>query len=563
LNIPQPNILPVEKGDEEAAKMLEGMLTYKINRPEIERIVDENERIVKKASICWYKVSWNPNVDKHTFKGEIEITNPHPKNVIPQPGVYRVQDMDYLFHIENRTVDYVARRYGRQFKELLEDESAEYEYLEQPSTESSYASSTETNKVSVVECWYKDEDGDVCLLTWANDVILRDIPKFYYKRDEQGNIIEREEITIVDELGNESAVTVPAYIPRRFPLVPQYNIPKDKSLYGKSDPEIIKDQQEGIKKILSIEEEKLIKGTTKIFTNDETLKAKLTNAVSQVIYAPNFHEGSIKAVDLKTPDNSYKEYFHLLYQAAKDVLGIQDAWVGKAPSDIRSGVALRQLAQNAASRINTKVNGKRLAFKELYQVMIDFMLAFYEEDRPYRILGSSNQYEYGMFSRAKILRADDAGQYFYPEFDIMVDVSEGIPRDKMWTFEAAKELFAAQAMNDIDLWTILEDIGFPKAGEIKERHIEMRGQQQGGQPVGSEPLPAEQLPAELPLPEGGPPAAQGNLRDMLVQLVSQFPTEQQGQVVEVIQNMPDDVLARLMSAPLQEQVAIIQEAFST
>lgn len=509
-NIPQPNILPMEQNDEAKAKMIEGMLTYKVNSSAMERINDENERIAKKASVCWYKLGWNPRIEKHTFTGDFEVINPHPKNVIPQPGVYRVSDMDYLFHIETRTNSYVARTYGKDIADRLQDETAEYEYLEQSGRTEPL--STDTNKVSVVECWYKDDEGNVGLFVWANDVIIKDMPKFYFKRDEQGNVIETETITKLNPDGSAEEVTVQAYVPKSFPFVLQYNIPVDKSLYGKADPEIIKDQQEAIKKVLTFEEERILKGTTKIITQDEKLAAKKwTNAMSETIYTDKPVDQT-KAIDLKTPDNSYKDYYLLMTQAAKDVMGIQDAFMGKKPSDAMSGRALQQLAQNAAQRVNSKTNGKRLAFKELYKLMVDFMLAFYEEDRPYRILGQNNQFEYGIFSRSEMLKKDAAGEYFYPEFDITIDVGDGMPKDKMFVLDMALDLYAKKAMDDIDLWTILENIGFPKASEIKERHAEMREQppNQGGNFMQSMPPEIMEVLGQLP-----PEEAEAYLQQMM------------------------------------------------
>lgn len=534
LDIPYPNVLPMEEHDEKAAKVIEGMLKYKMDTSDIERINEENERIVKKAGICIYKVNWDPNIKKHTFTGDIVITNPHPKNVIFQPGIYRIKDMDYIFHIENRTIEYIEREYGEEIAEKLRDETAEYEYLEYSGEEENaeHQTDTETNRISIVECWYKDKDGDICLLTWANDVIIRDIPKFFYKRDEQGNIITQEEIKRVNPKTDEvEIVTVPYRAPKRFPFVIQYNIPRDKSVYGISDPAIIKDQQETIKKVLSIHEEKLIKGTTKIFTSDKDVYNKLTNAISQVIYTSKPPDSVVKAVDMKTSDDDYIKFFEILLQSAKDVLGIQDAWVGKAPSDIRSGKALQQLAMQAASRINTKINGKRIAYKELYRIMVDFMLAFYEEDRPYRILGEDNQYHYGIFRRGDIVRQDTAGDYFYPEFDVKIDVSDKMPHDKMFILEQTVQMYDRGAIDEIMLWTILEDIGFPKAGTIKEMLINAQKQQ----------------PMQDP-------------KQILDQLVSQFPEELQPQVIELIHNMDEQTLGELVQAPPEQQIQMIQEA---
>jgi len=262
ISVPKPNVQPCEYDqdneleEKERNNMIEGMLVYMSDGETLKKITSENERIAKKNGLCIYKVCYNPNYKSHKYIGIIETTNPHPANVIPQKGVFRVKDMDYLFHIENRTVDYICRTYGEELRNQIENENAEYPNIDDLSSTSSTIQD-KNNKLSVVECWYKDKDGDVCLLTWVNDIIIRDIPKFFYKRDEENNIIEFEEIElppIDDGMGNlipQPSAKVPVHAPKQFPFIIQYNVPKEKSYYGKSDPEIIYDQQEAIKKVLS------------------------------------------------------------------------------------------------------------------------------------------------------------------------------------------------------------------------------------------------------------------------------------------------------------------------
>ena len=319
ISVPKPNVEPTEfdKDDPteaERQRMVEGMLHYMGGGTTLQRINSENERIVKKNSLAVFKVGYNPKARSHKWIGKIETTNPHPCNVIPQPGVFRVEDMDYLFHIENRTLDYICRTYGEEFRDQLEGEKAEFSYLDDLS-----GTRTENDDMlSVVECWYKDKDGDVCVITWCNEVILRDEPKFFYKRNPDGSIIEFDEIEInsIDEAGMPimEIIQVPAHVPKRFPFVIQYNVPREKSFYGKSDPDIICDQQEAIKKVLSDHEEKLINGTTKIFVRKNSgLETKINNAQLQVIETedPN---NDIKTVDLKTPDRSLLEYYNVCYR---------------------------------------------------------------------------------------------------------------------------------------------------------------------------------------------------------------------------------------------------------
>ena len=339
-NTPLPAVEPQEEEDSDKKDMIEGKLSYMASDLSMRRMNSENERIAKKNSLAVFKVGYDPDYSKsHKSKGRIVTTNPHPMNVIPQPGVFRVKDMDYIFHLENRTIDQVCRMYGEEWRDKLTDESLEFQFLDSFST-STDSISDKKGRVSVVECWYKDKDSDVCLMTWVNDVVIRDEAKFFYRRGEDGKPIMVESIDT-----EQGAVEVESRVPDGFPFVIWYNIPREKKYAGIADPAIIFDQQEGIKKVLSIEEEKQVKGTTKIFVRKGSMAAgKITDATLQIIETED-PMTDVVTKDLKTPDNSLKDLYMIYLQAAKDALGITEASQGRTDGgNNMSGRALEQLA---------------------------------------------------------------------------------------------------------------------------------------------------------------------------------------------------------------------------
>jgi hypothetical protein len=505
-DVPTPRVDALEINDEQKKDMIEGMLTYMSSGSELRRLTSLNERIVKKNSYCAFKVMYNPDYAAHTFRGKIETTNPHPCNVIPQPGVYKVADMDYMFHIENRTIDYVCSRYGEEFRSDLEEDNAEFSYLEDMS--GSTATDTSNNLVSVIEAWYKDSDGDVCLLTWVNQTILKDEPKFYYKRDENNQPIMTEQITIQPQEQQQQdpnqpqqmpqTVEVQCRVPKRFPFVIWYNIPKEKSFYGKSDVEIIRDQQEGIKKLLSMEEEKQIKGTTKIFVRKGSgLKDKLTNATSQILETDDPNTDVITK-DLKTPDNSLENLFNIYKMNAKEVLGVTDAYQGSLDNKTLSGKAIQSLSANSQARISVKQNEKEIAFTELYQLYYDFLIAFYDDKIPYRMEGADNNPKFGYFDKSQLIKQDAAGEWYYPEFDIYITTDSGITRDKNQLFQSTVDLATKGMMDSVELWTVLEYLGYPNASAIldmeKQKQQAQQQAAQGQQKGPSTSIAFDQLP---------------------------------------------------------------------
>ena len=467
--------------------------------------------------------------------------------------------MDYLFHIENRTIDYICRQYGEEYREQIEAENLEYGQLDYFNSGTDSYSNEKTKKLSIVEAWYKDKDGDVGILTWVGDIILRDKPKFFYKRDESGEVIEYDEIDIsqLDEEGNllgTETVQVRCHTPSYFPFVPWYNIPREKSARGLADPYIIFDQQEGIKKLLSIEEEKHMKGTTKIFVRKgSSAEHKITNSVSQIITTED-PINDVITKDLKTPDNSLKDLYFIYTQAAKDALGVTEASQGRTDSGKElSGRALEILAANTQGRLGVKQDEKDIAYTELYRMWYDFLLAFADHRMPYRTDGKDAKPVYGYWDKSKLIKQDDAGEWYYPEFDIFVQAESALPKDKRFILDLANQ--AGNRIDNIEYWMLMESIGVPNASAILEMEQQKLQAPQpeampGDMPPGA-PMPPEMAGAIPPMPEmqnalPAPPQEpmQGELPPDIAQL---------------IQQLPPDIQQQLLALPPEQQAAFLMQ----
>jgi hypothetical protein len=549
INLPVPAVEPTEEEDEnERRNMIEGQLAYMAGDTSLRRINSENERIAKKNGIAYFKVGWNPDYKAHTYRGRIETTNPHPGNVVLQPGVTKIRDMDYLFHIENRTIDYICREYGEEYREEIEAESLEYGQLDYFNAGTDSSTDERTKKLSIIEAWYRDRDGEVGVLTWVGDIILRDKPKFFYKQDESGNAIEYDEIDMpqYDEEGSltgTETVRVKCHVPNYFPFVPWYNIPREKSARGLADPFIIADQQEGIKKLLSIEEEKHIKGTTKVFVRKGTgLAAKLTNSVSQIIEVDD-PAGDVVTKDLKTPDNSLKDLYFIYVQAAKDSLGITEASQGRTDKGKElSGRALEILAANTQGRLGVKADEKDIAYTELYRMWYDFLLAFADHRIPYRTDGKDNRPVYGYWDKSKLIKQDDAGEWYYPEFDIYVQAETALPKDKRFILDLANQ--AGQRIDNVEYWMLMESIGVPNASAI----LEMEQQK-----VAVQSNPGQMQPQQS---QAGQGQQQGSVPPELQQIFQALPPDIQQAVLQ----MPPEEQAAFLSQSPDQIAAQVQQA---
>jgi len=532
--------------------MIEGQLAYMAADTSLRRINTENERITKKNGIGFFKVGYNPDFKAHTYRGRIETTNPHPGNVVLQPGVFRIKDMDRMWHIENRTIDSICRecgkeyeeKYGENLRERLEAESLEYGQLDYFTSETTYYSNEKTKKLSVVEAWEKDDDGDICLYKWVGDTILRELPKFFYKRDPEGNIIEFDEV----KLSTGETVKVKCHVPDYFPFVIWFNIPKEKSARGISDPYIIFDQQEAVKKLLSGAEKKEVDGTTKIFVRKGSGAAgKITNATLQIIETED-PASDVVTKDLKTNDNGLLNLYQILKQAAKDELGITEASQGRAENANLSGKALEQLAAQTQGRMGVKSEEKDIAYTELYRMWYDFLLAFGDSRMPYRTEGKDNRPIYGFWDKGLLVKKDDAGEYYYPEFDIYVQAETALPKDKRFILDIANK--AGGRLDNIGYWMLMESIGVPQASAILEMEQAklQQPQVQPGQMPQAQPMQAQgQQPA---------PQQQGGISPELQQVFQVLPPEIQQ---AVLQMSPDQQIA-FLSQPPEQIAAIVKQA---
>lgn len=507
ITVPSPRVDELEEDDADRKQMIEGQLKHFSESDDIKVIVAENERICKKNSYAIMKVCYDPEYSGHTYMGKIKLVNPHPVNVVFQKNVYRIKDMRHLWHIENRDIDSACQEYGEEFRDALETDGAEYNYLEQFSASTS-RESTSTGILSVVECWYKDEDNDVNVLTWANDVILAHKKKFFYKKDLiKGNgayyeIVSRE---IYDEnknvIGTEQ-IKVRAKVPKDFPFVQWFNVPKEKSSRGKADPEIIFDQQEAIKKVMSYEEERLLKGNTKIITRKGSgLANKINNSVTQILETEN-PTSDVFVIDMKTQDRSLKEYYQIMTQAAKDAIGVTDAGQGIIENNSQlSGRAIEQLSANSTGRLSSKIFQKHIAFSQLYRMCYDFMIAFYDDKRPYRY-DNENKKVYGYFNKSDLVKQDSAGEWYYPDFDISITTDSGLPKDRRFLLDFINK--AGNRIDNIQYWTMAESIGIPGSAKIldmlqnqQQQQIDMQQAQQGQAPQMPQQVP-QQVPQQQP-----------------------------------------------------------------
>ncbi len=567
-NVPQPDFRPVAKDDENAVDGLKSYVEYVVRacEPSLEEINLQDERRVKKFGGTFRKVHWNNNVKKAGYVGEIELSNPHPKDIIINKGATSIQDMEHYHHCVNYTGREIMRKYPDIDLDDLEDKAIYIEDLDNLEAELAYLSSdgesreSGLRKYTIIETTYRDEDGDICKLWWSGDLFIKHLPKFYWRRDENGNPIEMETL----EEGTEIRKTMPDgeegfevltedteveyYIPKRWDIVYEPYIPRDKCFWGISLIEDIHDLNEAIKKAVYQAEERRLRGSKKILVSNEEDAKRILDPASEVI--PISGE-VLQVVDLNAPDDimwieKLKEWLQLLTGATNAAMGVE------MPS-VTSGEQAKVYVEQANKKIGNSSAYKASTYKQLYRVIADFALAFADGDRPFRLSGEGESVKYGKFNRLNMLK-DDSGNLFYPDYDVEIGADAGFLQQRGQIMQAILDLagqgrFETSPAN-IRVLRVLKKIGVPYLDEIIENMEEeldpesMENMGMGMQDMGDMPMPQGEMP--LPqIPMGGMGSMAGqDLPPELLQILEQLPPEIQKQVLEL---------------PLDSQAAFLME----
>ena len=508
-DIPTPKVTPQHQEDEQLAKTIEDYLRDEIDRLPFERINDQDERTTPVHGGDLFLVEWDNTAMTHTTRGALSVSLLHPKQFIPQPGVYEIPDMDYFFIQLAQTKDYIKKKYGV-------DVSTESE--EQPDARG-FDMPTVDDLVTENIGYFKNKDGGIGRVAWCNDILLEYMEDYQARRikrcskcgmemqgdtcpycgnaksedsvestfprtDESGIPMTRviEEITL-DEMGNpivtqrEEQEMIPYYKPDVYPVVLRRNVSCFGSLMGVSDVEMIRDQQMALNKLTSEVDIKLLAGGSYVVL-PKGVQVKRTDEQFKVyeITSPE-QKAMLDVITLQPNISQDMSYMQYTYQAMREQIGITDSFQGRADRTATSGTAKEFSAAQAAGRLESKRVMKNAAYADLFEVMFKFLLAYSDEPRPMTFKDTDGTPQYGMFDKMQFLKFDDAGEpYWDDEFLFSVDQTAPLAgnREALWQ-EARGNLEKGCFGNPQDyqtlvmFWTIMEGLHYPLATEIKQQ----------------------------------------------------------------------------------------------
>ena len=379
----------------------------------------------------------------------------------------------------------------------------------------------DTDTVRLVVAFYKDEDGEVGKFVFSGDVILLDIPKYYRrkvsvcrrcKKREEDCSCERPSLTSENELFERlrgdvlladgiripslspdvqdgmlrkergeylmKPTEIPYYAPTSFPLVIRRNTSSDGRLFGQSDCEYIRPQQQAINKIETRILQKLLRaGITPIVPEDATITLNNTVFGQLIKMKPGESASQYGKVDT-TPDISQDiAEAERLYEHSKRVLGITDALQGVSTSQSESGYARQLRISQSTGRLESKRKMKHTAYADLDRVIFELYLAFADEPRSLVYKDAYGRIHNAEFNRYDFIEYDErGGTYYYDDgYLFSVDLNGGAEYQREAIWERNLENLKAGTLGDptsavtlLRYWQCQERAHYPHARENVE-----------------------------------------------------------------------------------------------
>ena len=538
--VPLPRVDAIHEEDKDLARNIEAVLRHEIHIQSLPELNDLQERTVPIEGGSFWLVEWDPAAGTHCSLGDVRVTELHPKQVIPQPGVTELERMDYVFVQLAQTKEYIQERYGVDVSLAGE---------EQPEIRGDVGSCEDIVTQNIA---YYKKDGKIGMFSWVDDQVLVDMDDYQARRLEyckecgavktgpvcecgcrkfeertvteqpvpegldipqysgemESVVTDMNGVPVLDEAGNPIMQsvsvenTVPCYNPGMYPIILRRNVRKADSFLGGSDVAVVMDQQDAIKKMGAKIDEKILKGGSFV-TFPEGVNIETTDREFKVVRVKNPSDKALIGVINVQPDVSKEmNALELNYQWAKSTLGITDAYQGKYDSSATSGTAKQFSANQAAGRLQSKREQKNIAFSRLYRAIFHYLLAYSDQPIPFSVKNPDGTTMYAHFNRWDFLKQDEAGEWYWnDEFIFTVDSSANTMTSRANLWEMLDLKYQAGAfgpLNDpqtpLRLWTMLEAAEFPYAAQVralmaqyveeqKNAMSQMQGGNAGVQPV--------------------------------------------------------------------------------
>lgn len=544
--IPMPAVSPKtwSEKNERNAKSVETLLKNKRNELPFEKHNDIDERYNPIYGGSVWLIEWDESVMTHNSVGDVRVSCLSPSRFTGQPNIFDVADMEYCFVEFDTTKEDIERRYGvtpeiadeAESDETADDKTATLYvcyYKDEEDKVCEYVWSGDTELLDITDyysrkryvctkcgkrkelCTCEDGKGKYELQSEEYEEVDRDIhlsdgstiPAMspviengvVVQTTEKRPVTEADGSPVFDDLNGSlvplmmdisvpkmEPTKLPYYRPSSLPIVIRKNTSQEDSLFGQSDCEFIRPQQQAINKIETRILEKVTRGGVKPLVPDG-FEEDIDDSICEKAWrVSQENRGLFGSIDLQANISQDVAAAERLYDQAKRILGITDSFQGQYDGSAQSGKAKQLQIQQAAGRLDSKRQMKNAAYAEIDKIIFEYYLAYADEPRPAAYRDAFGRVQNYTFNRYDFIERDEAGEYYYnAEYLFACDASvdyEGT-RELMWE-KNLQNLTSGTLGNPADPTTLLrywlcqERAHYPGAHENVEFMREQIARQQ-------------------------------------------------------------------------------------
>ncbi len=486
-NRPEVLVMARLPDDDKLAEMLHQVQQFLWQFNDMQAKCEEAARLALKYGTAIFKQYWDP--DALDGIGCVVYEVVHPMNFFPDPRAYTIPQMEYCFVSVRRSIEYFMQRWPDKGHLVVADQ----DWADTESIQGADQSSQEES-ASLKEYWFRDENGNLCVMYYAGHVVLQVIGGKYDGSNE------------------------PVYRHNRFPFARLVDYPADKEFWGIGELEIILTLQRLINNF-----EAQIIDNTRLMANAQWLVNKIQSGLKEedawifenrpgnVIWTA---QGGVERLQGVPIPPHVPEHMERLIFAMEQILGVHDVVQGRRPVGVRSASAIIALQESANVRVRQKAAQLEYALKEVADQGNWLVLENMDKPLQRRIGGKlelvtldvrraldESMLRYAATERLPLEAMGGAPveenvppEYLppgameeiykevkFPEFDVEVKVGPSVPYSQALLYEQAKEFYQ---LGIIDRKAVLDVTNFPNKEEILAR-IEGQAQQiQGGERTG-------------------------------------------------------------------------------
>jgi hypothetical protein len=412
---PTGKLRAVSPGGRKRVDSLDNAFQYVWDRTKSRKVVRENIETSKLLGLGLAHVCWNESKEGRMgatvqgdkgfqFEGDIEVREIDPATFFPDPSAFTLEDCRFVAIMERKTKEWIKSH------PKFQGEAGES------------ANNPEDRGEIYNRDYTTETEGLVNFLSFYEKV-PNEAGGYTYK---------------VTYLAGDKILLEQPLKPNRYPFAMLKDYPQRQDFWPMSTCEFILDNQKIINKVESIIAMigTLMQNPQKIVHAQSGINPK---EVAMYGNAPGHtfvsNVPAAQAITYVEPPQIPQVLFNMLENAKaniREITGLSEAYMGQSVGSLQTSSGVNSLIDRSTMRDRDQMYDVELYIQDLSNLIIDFMVTYYTEERWIRVMGENpNEYTFEPFIGT---------EYKDLEYDIFIDVSSKAPITRMKQMQDAKEL---------------------------------------------------------------------------------------------------------------------------